>query len=331
MPIATSLFDDKQGALQSFLLGGVNALSQAINNSIRVGQDRATLQLNQENQVFNILKNQEDLRQRRAEFSVRTAENSRTFNRLLGRDVREDFVTDRAYTTGKANADRMFDFTKTNADRTYDLNKQQTAANIANQKADNTRQDASANITNSRNVLDILNLQENKRVADELRETTETLRGQARGTTSYDILGTPDQPKTLTNEQLSGYVDLFGKLPDPDIQGRVNTARRELQTREPSVDAGTGKVIPDRFATDRTNPFAEVSDPQEQIFVAQSLVQEIQDLQASLATAKGSAKSTITRLISQKKDQLRKAPVGIQKLSGGAVTEDDDPLGAFRK
>jgi hypothetical protein len=318
MALATSLIPTDPGqSLTALLRDGVSALSSAINNSIQVGRDRATLQFNQERTLFNQLENEQQLRQRRGEKLRDAFEADRLFDRTLKRDARTDEVADRTFARNAEESDRDYALRVAEGKRNFALRSADTGSAIASRETAEQQRARELELRGIETNLKLLNLQTDREQNDLLRSRNEDIREEAVGSTAFDALTTPGGAKTLPTSDLTGYVDLFGPSTDPRVKGAVGAAQRELATRDPSVDPATGKQIPQRFSSDKNDPFEGLT-VEESSVVARSLLDEIADLEETLRSTglKSNVKTTIIKELSRKKEQLRKAPTVIQKTVG---------------
>lgn len=325
MALAQTLLQDPQNALTALLSQGIGALNAAVNHSINVGRDRATTQLNQENTVFDVLKNQRDLELRKASELRRNMESDRLFDRTVKRDVRADFTDDRGFYRDIFNQDRQFGL-QTEAAKRADA-----AAARTSQHYTTTEGQAATRLE-----MDAIRLhetlrtrQEEERQTDLLRTRTEDQRAQALGSTTADALSDPLSARTLTTPDLEGYVDIFSPVEksDPRVQARTDIARRELRRRNPEIDPDTGAKIPDRFSPDKKRAAISRMPRQDQLVNAASLHRFITDAQtkANDPTQPKALRGTAYRELADALEELAFFPADVQEEAKNIPLPDADP------
>jgi len=166
------------------------------------------------------------------------------------------------------------------------------------------------------------NILETGRLRDAQVQNTEALRTEAR----RDILTNPSDIRLAPDDELRRYMSIFSDSTDPEVRGAGQMAAIELQTRNPEVDALTGKPVTERqFAPDRNNPYVAATTPQEIEKVATDIKLEIDDYERQLTTAKSQrVKADLAELIAKRREQLRKfTPTTILERIGGLKKEPE--------
>ena len=316
--IATANTPGVDSSLLALFTQGLGAVSTAIQNSISTGRDRATMQAGQERTFFDTLQNDVANRFRKSENLQRAYENDRLFGLNVAKEQRNNFVTDRAFTYN-AQQDAM--------DRSRQAEQDKLAA--LNTTTDNERaakalelQSRGVQLGEVRTNLEMANILESRRAQDLQTKNTEALRTEAR----RDILASPSDTRLAPDDELRRYMSIFSGSTDPEVRGAGQMAAIELQTRNPEVDALTGKPVTERqFAPDRNNPYVAATTPQEIEKVATDIKLEIDDYERQLTTAKSQrVKADLAELIAKRREQLRKfTPTTILERIGGLKKEPE--------
>lgn len=334
MAIATSIFSDPGSSLMTLLRDGVGALAQGINNAVQLGRDRNTTQLNQENTFFRVLDNERNYGLRIAELGRNIFESDRLFGRTLGRDKVADAQDKRNFDQRVMESNRDFNFRKEATAASQNLAERRFAADAASNATTAAQRAQELELRGIETNLRLMGLAEDRAERNELREQNRLLKDRALGSTTSDILANPDQVATLPESDLSGYVDIFGSSRDPEVVGRVNTAKRELARRSPDVDPETGKVIPRRFAADRDNPYLGKT-PEEAAIITKNLQDQlvgIEDLIKKAQTGSSRPNTALSTLINTRLeliDKLNKGGISASAPTVPGVDSDAGPAAFF--
>lgn len=310
MAIANPLFPSGANGLEQLFAQGLSVVGSAINNSISTGRDRAAMQFGQERDTFQQIQQARDNARRKALDIQQAMENNRLFGRTLARDVRSDFESNRNF----AQREQQLAFERAQAERNFALNSATAVAGM--QRADRSLalQETGAMQSEVERNLRIAGLLEEQKTREEMRGREESFRTRALEDPVADILTSQDTPRgVIPDSELLRFATTYAASPDPEVRGAVRSAQQEYAMRNPDIDPETGKAIPSKFAPDRDDPFSVAKTPEEVKIIAQQLQDEIAEYTTALSTARGSVKSTLTREISKRQEQLRKAPVSIQQ------------------
>lgn len=299
MPITPAqIIGDNGSTLATLMRDGIGALTGAINNSIKVGQDRATTQLNQEGTLFNVLQNNANLNLRKAE------------------DLRKNFEADRnfgfdAYKTEQTfkRADRAFDYTVDK--NAQEFGRQLGLDRVAEERYADTKARADAELALRKDEVQtrIDTMLGNNAVRDTKVSQQNALDATLLASPVLPQIQNPSQRSELPDTALSDFYDQSTQSSDPAIQALGGVALRELQTRNNKVDAKTGKTIPEKFSSDKKNIFRDATPDEAKLLVGK-LQKEIEDHKQLLndPKTKANVKATLIREIGDLEEKLNYAP-----------------------